>query len=1512
MPSPAKKPALAQPDWRNRTPATYAPETRWGKRIGLTLLLLALTAVLTWLLWPTFNPDTHLVYLPVLDHDVPIAPIPFSAENVEKFRELASAPHTLLDDCDHLQTSETIQTLAKHLQSLAVRPHSAAIIYISAHGISDNGVGYLLCSDFLRGGPGDDPNVGRYEVSKLLRQVQQCQAQTKLLVLDIGPTITDPRLGMVVNEFPRLLESELRSIPDPQLWVLLSHRGLERSHISFVGKRSVFCGYLLAGLAGDADTPRTDAPPSGGGDKVIELPELFDYVRVNTAAWIAQKTGHTESQRPVLLRGGQGLVDEPPPSLFLYQPVLKKASPESRNTPAGSPDAKTSPAPDAAAANQPASGTPRSAESAEKSAASPAQVTAEGQAKTPASGAPGSETASADRPDGKANPQSASPASAPDAKAKTAAKAQPAGEKPGAPVTPAAPAETSPPAAPKPLVAAEPLPPEGDPNRIRKLLERAWQLRDALRDRNANSWTPVDFAPHLWREYQELLLGFEWRYRCGVVLKTEQKAVLEDLAALTPREVWEETSSRSGQGEATVLRRLANARRHFFESPIPASFRDLPEDLQVVEQAVKLRNDLLFAAPYYVRSHRQIAITSPTTVPLYSFLVQLLKKELPEFVNLLEAFEEPLHTPVQYLRTRLPDLAKMKQGLEARRMMLEFGAQGLQRDVAEVLLVEGRQPIVNRLEALLSTPYFDAAHRLRLLDSLRRTDRMPTLPAAEERNAADREPSSLNQHRWERLAEQAMLEVLLVRLGDPSRSIAVDPDSLLPPHSVQGESRLWEEYRRLGHELGAFYQAIPSQIQRSYNSSDAGDVQRASRLLRLVDGRDVRARLKEEVSAAALRLMPLRTLIPTLVKPVSPVSPVTAEKPRPDVVEMAIERVIDLLGNTVEDQRPARTSRPNNTQVSCLVFPQRPTEFVYRLTNRSGREKKVSVELLTQPEIVRTLPELPPVVDRQGQTLPAFRLLASAVDVKLPADDTPVIVSMAAGKPAPKKDPEPKPAPEKPDAKTVPAPKPLISAGLVCVVRDITEKTIRRDPWVTWIDFVPVAPRQYLTPVVKYGQNRITVELKTARPDQAQKKPDAKVIPLPLLTPDGPPIRVTWETMGREELPDPNARTKTSANLTTLEQEDTLFAEVPQGYNRIVPVRLTVDGCPRAFVYHVRCDRPGTFETSSDPFLARILSPDNGKAFRAPLEQPLSVAVAVDAPTDAFVVRRDDFFEVWLEASELPVMRRLRFHADRQVDIYLQEVDLQGHLKIDTQVHDFLVQLDPGNLRNAEITIRAQLTLAGRPTKPDAKRIVLDGSPPEVLRVETPRLPVDPGADAEITIEAHDSGSKVKTIEYGLDLNNSDTLDSNEKNELHAPNTDGLQKVTIPTKDLKPGRKYRLIVRAIDNVDNPPRELKNQFIEIAPVKAKPAPAEEKPANTPSSIRGQAVGGGGTWVSLKVTIEGPVVRTADGDAEGRFTFTDIPQGTYKLSASAISGNRFLNGETTVNVTAEPAKPQVLMK
>ncbi len=142
------------------------------------------------------------------------------------------------------------------MQGLLTAPDDVLILYVAAQGVSDEGTPYLLCSDYMResGGadmksvPPDAGTKGRMPLDELLGQVQRCRAGTKLVLLDCTHIDADPRLGMVVDEFPRLVAGRSRRSPIGRLWVLACCRPLEVSHVSYSEKRSLFAHFVTDGL----------------------------------------------------------------------------------------------------------------------------------------------------------------------------------------------------------------------------------------------------------------------------------------------------------------------------------------------------------------------------------------------------------------------------------------------------------------------------------------------------------------------------------------------------------------------------------------------------------------------------------------------------------------------------------------------------------------------------------------------------------------------------------------------------------------------------------------------------------------------------------------------------------------------------------------------------------------------------------------------------------------------------------------------------------------------------------------------------------------------------------------------------------------------------------------------------------------------------------------------------------------------------------------------------------------
>ena len=204
--------------------------------------------------------------------------------------------------------------------------------------MSDGGKPYLLCSDFMREAGGSGATLkaavrgegsgaeakGRLPLESVLGQVRQCRAGLKLVLLDCSHIAANPRLGMVVNEFPRLLEGSVKKIDDPSLWVLSCSRPLEVSRVSYTEKRSLFAHFVTQGLRGSADA---------SDEGVVDLAEFYGFVRDGVANAVEQQGGRAETERPMLLHGGEGVVAEPPRH-FLFRVRRKTAAEEETPEPA--------------------------------------------------------------------------------------------------------------------------------------------------------------------------------------------------------------------------------------------------------------------------------------------------------------------------------------------------------------------------------------------------------------------------------------------------------------------------------------------------------------------------------------------------------------------------------------------------------------------------------------------------------------------------------------------------------------------------------------------------------------------------------------------------------------------------------------------------------------------------------------------------------------------------------------------------------------------------------------------------------------------------------------------------------------------------------------------------------------------------------------------------------------------------------------------------------------------------
>ncbi len=178
-------------------------------------------------------------------------------------------------------------------ESTAGQPNTL-ILFINAHGVSEDGKAYFSRASETSGGARE-----HYDLDKVLQSALASPAAVKLLILDTGDIESQPERGMVVNEFPKLLEEAVNAVKQENrsetLWVLCSHASLEVSHSPPALGQSVFSYFVNQGLGGAADLNE---------DHVIDLGELYRFVRANVSSWVGSASCNHAEQTPRLLWGG--------------------------------------------------------------------------------------------------------------------------------------------------------------------------------------------------------------------------------------------------------------------------------------------------------------------------------------------------------------------------------------------------------------------------------------------------------------------------------------------------------------------------------------------------------------------------------------------------------------------------------------------------------------------------------------------------------------------------------------------------------------------------------------------------------------------------------------------------------------------------------------------------------------------------------------------------------------------------------------------------------------------------------------------------------------------------------------------------------------------------------------------------------------------------------------------------------------------------------------------------------
>jgi hypothetical protein len=398
---------------------------------------------------------------------------------------------------------------------------------------------------------------------------------------------------------------------------------------------------------------------------------------------------------------------------------------------------------------------------------------------------------------------------------------------------------------------------------------------------------------------------------------------------------------------------------------------------------------------------------------------------------------------------------------------------------------------------------------------------------------------------------------------------------------------------------------------------------------------------------------------------------------------------------------------------------------------------------------------------------------------------------------------------------------------------------------------------------------------------------------------------------------------KSAAVISTTRLSDTMIATW-NGSDRDGRAWLAVDvdGYPRAFVFGVDCSPPAEEKRQNPQFdwrSIRCLSPVAEETLvKAPVAA-IPMTLAVDAPPDAqrSAASRADapegdalvslFLREIRSGSFLRQEGRLVWGADsdRQVVFTREKPVGTAALAVRATVTDWDLKPSGQGYENVDVEAEARLVLPGEQQPLVVRRrFVFDARPPTI---ETPpvvnvvvgrplviplRVMDDPRESLAQAPGTHIPGvSGVEKVEWAIDAKG----DGKPEAWLPAVGLGGaVYELRVPTATMPPGRQTPLLVRATDRAGHS-NEPMRVWLDTAPLPAK------------NSIEGRVTLKGRGEEGVPVTADGPgAPKPIRSGKDGKFKFSDLEPGDYKLRAQGPVRNQSYQSEVSpVTVAAPPA-------
>jgi len=603
----------------------------------------------------------------------------------------------------------------------------------------------------------------------------------------------------------------------------------------------------------------------------------------------------------------------------------------------------------------------------------------------------------------------------------------------------------------------------------------------------------------------------------------------------------------------------------------------------------------------------------------------------------------------------------------------------------------------------------------------------------------------------------------------------------------------------------------------------------------------------------------------------------------------------------------------STVQLPCL--PSRITAWELGLENKASIPRTVSVEIYSVPSSQQPGAREKNWKEAAAQILDGTSTLAKMAviaKVELPVSQSMISLPLPPEAVLPAILPLPAPAGTPPAPATpAPAPAPIpIGPDLALLVREIT---VGQQPraWLTRLFFEVEHPRTLLVPTAIWNSRERTITVEVSPSDAAGKGEG--------LPPDG--VRVSMKPLsvfpviGRQ----PIELRKSEALLTPSRPADVLMA-VWNGSDRSgrAWLAIDIDGYPRAMVMAVDCSQATDGERQGAQYDWRNISFLNPLAKETVVKAPAATVgfhVAADAPPDSFRMKNGvDTSTVSLSLREdrgdasAPREGRVVWSAtaDRQVEFVRGKAVVPGTLAVMTTVQDWKINASGEGFENIDILAQARLSIPGvqqpladqRLMVFDARAPVVEAPPSMNVSVGKPlvipvRVMDDPRESFAAAATKHLPGvSGVDHVEWGIDTK------GNGVPETWQPAVSlggGVYELRVVTTTLPPGKQTLLLVRAFDRagLSDPPDRV---WLTAAAVVAR------------NCIEGRVILNGKGEAGVLVTADGPSApKPIKTDKEGKFKFSDVDAGDYKLQATGPIRNQSYRSEIVPVVVSPPPAP-----